>query len=399
MRDAHDNRDGAPPASETGSHLASFPGYQGMELAAIHQYLLGRCSDAEGRRIEAWAAESSERRRYLEALRELHHRAPDAGRAERATAWGKIAARLERPTTSERQAFRAAWEAPPVRVDLQHRRRPRVLAGAFAPRRGAWTMPLAVAALLAVAAAGLRMVNDSLAQGAVAAPETMRRVTTTRGQRAEINLDDGTRVVLGVDSRLEFPSDFGATRRDVYLAGTAYFHVVHDPQRPFAVHTANAVTRDVGTQFVVRAYPGDRRTEVVVTEGSVAIGPRQDDGARPAVLTHDERGVLTTGNAAVAVSAVDPAAYTAWMQGKLVFRDAPLAAVLRELRRWYATDVELGDASLASLPFSAAFTAESFREAMATVTTVLPVRAVREGMKVVLYRKRGSRLGGRPVGR
>jgi ferric-dicitrate binding protein FerR (iron transport regulator) len=252
-------------------------------------------------------------------------------------------------------------------------------------------MPLAVAATLAIAAAGLRMVEVSPDAGPAVAPPTMRRVTTTRGQRAEIGLDDGTRVVLGVDSRLEFPSDFGATRRDVYLDGTAYFHVVHDPQRPFAVHTVNAVTRDVGTQFVVRAYPGDLRTEVVVTEGSVAIGAPQSAGEHDTVLTRDERGVLTTGKAGVTVSAVDPAAYTAWMQGELVFRDAPLTAVLRELRRWYETDVELGDASLAALPMSAAFTAESFREAMATLTTVLPVRAVREGKKVVLYRKTAGR--------
>jgi ferric-dicitrate binding protein FerR (iron transport regulator) len=215
----------------------------------------------------------------------------------------------------------------------------------------------------------------------------MRRVATTRGQRAEISLDDGTRVVLGVDSRLEFPSDFETGRRDVYLNGTAYFHVMHNAAKPFTVHTANAVTRDVGTQFVVRAYPGDRQTEVVVSDGSVAMGPRHESPDAETVLTRDERGVVTTGAPGITVSRVDPAEYTGWMRGQLMFADTPLSEVVRELGRWYDTDVTIGDASLERLPFSASFTAESFREVVRTLTTVLPVRAVRRGIGVVLYRR------------
>lgn len=354
-----------------------------MPLSTLRRYLAGASPDEEHRRVDAWARESAARRRYLNALRTLLAQSPRDGAAQRSAAWGRLSAKLDRPAATAAPEFRAPWDGPAVHVPVRDPR-PRVLAGAFGNRRSGWAVPLMAAAALAMAAGGLRLI-DASASGPVPAPTAMRRVATTRGQRAEVRLDDGTQVELGVDSHLEFPADFGAQTRDVYLEGTAYFHVVHDTTKPFTVHTANAVTRDVGTRFVVRAYSADHSTAVVVTEGSVALGT--PGAATDSVLTRNQLGVLRAGASSIAVSAVDPAAYTAWMHGQLVFRDAPLASVVRELGRWYSTQIRIGDSTLAAMPFSASFDAESVREAIATLTTVLPVRAVRRGKVVVLERE------------
>ncbi len=357
-----------------------------MEPSALRRYVLGLSPDGERRRVAAWAAETAERRRYLDAMLELRARVPEGGAEGRATAWTRIAAGLERPVTRDEVPYSAPWDAPAVRVSVHRGSGPRILVGGFAPRPAQWAIPLAVGAALLVAAAGLRMVDVSAKPGPAPAV-TMRRVATTRGQRAEIRLDDGTAVTLGVASRLEFPSDFGTGARDVYLDGTADFHVVHDTTKPFTVHTANAVTRDVGTRFVVRAYLTDGSTEVVVSEGSVALGARGVAESHDAVLTKNQLGLVSAGRSTVSVRHVDPSAYTAWMEGRLVFRDTPLSAVVIELGRWYATRVALGDSSLTTMPFSASFGVESLRQAVATLTTVLPLRAERRGNVVVLYRK------------
>ncbi len=353
----------------------------------LRRYVVGASSEEERRRVEAWGLESAERRRYLHALLQLRGRTPHGRAEEGVAAWARVAAQLERPDHRETERFVAPWEAPAMAVRTRRSGPPRVLLGAFGVRRRIWPLPLTAAAVLLIGGIGFRLVGEGARPAPGVPAATMRRVATTRGQRAEISLDDGTRVVLGVDSRLEFPSDFETGRRDVYLNGTAYFHVMHNAAKPFTVHTANAVTRDVGTQFVVRAYPGDRQTEVVVSDGSVAMGPRHESPDAETVLTRDERGVVTTGAPGITVSRVDPAEYTGWMRGQLMFADTPLSEVVRELGRWYDTDVTIGDASLERLPFSASFTAESFREVVRTLTTVLPVRAVRRGIGVVLYRR------------
>jgi len=178
--------------------------------------------------------------------------------------------------------------------------------------------------------------------------------------------------------------------REVYLDGTAYFDVVHDSLRPFVVRTANAVARDVGTRFVVSAYPDAHATRVVVRDGAVAFG--RDSRAHASrmenvLLTGGHLGQLRAGDSAVTTRRVDPALYTAWMQGDLVFQDTPLVDVVAELRRWYDVDVRLGDPSLSDVPISASFAVESFHEALSVVTTVLPLRVVRRGNVVTLYRR------------
>ncbi|MFI5239428.1 MAG: FecR family protein, partial [Gemmatimonadales bacterium] len=176
----------------------------------------------------------------------------------------------------------------------------------------------------------------------------------------------------------------------VYLTGPAYFDVVHDAARPFIVHTSNAIARDVGTRFVVSAYPESHDTRVVVSDGAVALRPTSEDashGIADVLLTGGHLGQLRSGDRVATTRRVDPALYTAWIKGELVFHDVPLSDAVAELRRWYAVNVVLGDTSLRSMPISASFAGESFNEAMSVFTTVLPLRTVRRGNVVTLYRR------------
>ena len=372
--------------------IPSAPGYAGIEIAVLRRYITGDCTPEELRRVNSWAAESSERQRYLRSLSALYHRA-DADDARSATeAWARIAARMAPPAGTDYTTYAAPWEEPAARVAVTQRRRARVLGGAFGAERRGWPM-LAIAAAVVFAAVGLNATLTTVAahrHPAVRHAPAMREIVTATGQRAEVRLDDGSRVTLGVASRLRLPSDFGVRTRQVYLDGTAYFDVVHDATRPFVVRTANAEARDVGTRFVVSAYRDAHATQVVVRDGAVALGPtmrgRMPHGGT-VLLTGGHLGELRAGDSVVATRPVDPTLYTAWMQGDLVFRDVPLADAVAELRRWYEVDVRLGDPSLSDMPISASFAVESFHEALSVVTTVLPLRAIRRGNVVTLYRR------------
>jgi len=372
--------------------IPSAPGYAGMETAVLRRYIVGKCTPEELRRVSSWAAESAERQRYLRALAALYHRADPGDARSAAEAWTRVAARMSPPEASDNHAYVAPWEEPAARVGVTQRRRARVLGGAFGAGRRGWPL-LAIAAAVVFAAVGLNATLTTVAahrHPAVRHAPAMREIVTATGQRAEVRLDDGSRVTLGVASRLRLPSDFGVHTRDVYLDGTAYFDVVHDATRPFVVRTANAEARDVGTRFVVSAYRDARTTQVVVRDGAVALEPTTRGRTRhrgAVLLTGGHLGQLRAGDSVVATRSVDPTLYTAWMQGDLVFQDTPLAEAVAELRRWYDVDVRLGDPSLGDMPISASFAVESFNEALSVVTTVLPLRAVRRGNVVTLYRR------------
>lgn len=372
------------------SEIPQFPGYGRMELAATRRYISGECTPEEQRRIDRWAGASVERRRYLDALEALLRRIPSTETDGAEEAWQRVLAQMEPPLVRSAHGYIAPWEGPAERVEIERRRRPRILAGAFgAERRRRWPLGAAAAAAL-LAAIGLNAALRTRAGEPVSRRATMRQITTARGQRAEIQLEDGSRVVLGVESRLRLSSDFGVRTREVYLDGTAYFDVVHDSTHPFVVRTANAIARDVGTRFVVNAYPESHATRVIVRDGAVLLGgiPAQR-APQPAnvLVTGGKLGQLGAGDSAITMRSVDPALYTAWIQGDLVFHDVPLSDAVAELRRWYKVDVRLGDRSLARMPISASFAVESFPEAIAVVTTVLPLRAVRRDNVVILYRR------------
>jgi ferric-dicitrate binding protein FerR (iron transport regulator) len=169
--------------------------------------------------------------------------------------------------------------------------------------------------------------------------------TTQRGQRATVRLTDGTQVRLNVESRLTVLPSFGSEARAVRLEGEAFFEVATDSTRPFTVRAGGTAARALGTAFGMDAYPGEQVTSVAVTEGRVAVRSKQSEEAQDepedVVLEKQEMGEIHQGGQQMVRRDFDPAAHLAWMEGQLVFENAPFREVTRKLERWYGLEVSL----------------------------------------------------------
>lgn len=323
----------------------------------LDRYLSGGCTPEQADEISRWAADDPAHARELDAARRV---------------WAAAAEGADRFDTN------GQWSALHERI---------VRAGGAIPRRrtARWHRAAAIAAgvMLAVGAAAWGWRAGVLRPAAHAV--AFREYSTRNGQRAEILLPDGTRAMLNVASRLRVPATYGAGARDVQLDGEAFFDVRHDARAPFRVHTAGAVAQDLGTAFVVRAYPDDHAVTVVVRTGKVALGADSAAAARAALLGAGQLGRLDTTGQVTVQQHVDVDAHLAWMRGALVFRLRPFADVVRELDRWYDVDITLDDASLATTPVTLSFTNQSLDEVLAIITQSLDVRAQRDGSHVRLY--------------
>jgi ferric-dicitrate binding protein FerR (iron transport regulator) len=241
-----------------------------------------------------------------------------------------------------------------------------------------WWPGAAAAAAVVLAAVAL---ERSSAHEHVASEPPAGSYATATMQRAEIRLADGTRVRMAPASRLRVAADFGRERRDVYLEGEAYFDVVHDA-RPFTVYAGNASARDLGTAFSVRSYVEDSAVRVVVREGQVAL-------SGVGRLAAGDVGRLTSQGVASLRHDADVDAMLAWLDGRHGFVDAPLGQVLRELARWYGTDVRLADSSLAALPFTGTVEGATPSMALDVVASTLGLTVHRDGGHTLLTRSRG----------
>jgi transmembrane sensor len=215
----------------------------------------------------------------------------------------------------------------------------------------------AAAAVLVVAGASMlwRATRSSELASVASTPSapSFTHYSSAVGKLDSIRLADGSRVMLGPDSRLDVPNGFGDTTRAVLLTGDAYFDVVHDARVPFVVRTKSATVRDVGTTFSVRS-DADGGTRVAVTTGAVDLTAAHPGAGTSVVLRAGDRAVAGANGVRVergGVSSED----LSWTHGVLVFRDAPLADVTVGLRRWFGIELVVTDSVIAGRRLTATF--------------------------------------------
>ncbi|HSU17557.1 FecR family protein [Longimicrobium sp.] len=286
-------------------------------------------------------------------------------------ALASVMARRDRPALTVERGGAAGVPAP---------RRPAIVPSA----RPRWRTP----AVLAAAAALILAIGGALVWRTLRphAGGWQARYATAVGGTQAIELPDGSRVLLGPASRLVVANGYGDDERRLRLHGEAFFDVVHDDVRPFEVVTDAARVTDVGTAFTV-ATGGQDSTRVVVTHGSVKVTP---PGRGATVLRAGDRASVARGGVKVERGAATRED-VAWTTGRLVFRDAPLAEVAAEMRRWYGVTLRVDDPALAARHLTADFQGQSAGAALRIVAATLGGELRMRGDTAVIVRPGGGR--------
>lgn len=162
----------------------------------------------------------------------------------------------------------------------------------------------------------------------------------TAGSRTEtLHLSDGSQIVLNNHARISYPKgNIAGKQRLTQLSGEAFFSVASDAARPFVVSTSQGDVEVLGTQFNVRAVPGEDFTEVEVSEGQVALTAKAS-GQRM-VLAANERARSYADGRIEKVPAPDLYAQ-AWRTGVLDMKGSTPAAYAQALTRFMDWDVSL----------------------------------------------------------
>ncbi|SFM79455.1 FecR family protein [Chitinophaga sp. YR627] len=189
----------------------------------------------------------------------------------------------------------------------------------------------------------LTYITNYAADTAVRADNNYNTVTTPNGGRYQINLPDGSLVILNAASSLRYPVRFGSHNRTVELSGEAYFEISQDVTRPFLVVSSTQTVKVLGTHFNISCYP-EETVKTTLAEGSILLtGPRLPSKT----LKPGQQAIQTAQGLQVVTIDADEA--SSWKDGLFVFRKTPVQTVLRQLCRWY--DVETADIALPEITF------------------------------------------------
>ena len=194
---------------------------------------------------------------------------------------------------------------------------------------------------------------------------------TGTGERRVLVLEDGSRLTLDADSavRLTLNADL---RRVRLLRGRLFVKVAPDAHRPFQVVTRDGTAEALGTEYSVALEDG--YTRVAVRESSVRVIP----AARPAAarVLHAGEGTTLTHNHSDAPAALSPGRFD-WLDGRLVFNDAPLKEVLARLSRHRPGWLVASPALPSDLRFTGVLPADDSDRALAVLADALPVKVRR----------------------
>jgi transmembrane sensor len=198
-------------------------------------------------------------------------------------------------------------------------------------------------------------------------------------------LPDGS--VMQLNTSSDAHVRFNGEQRVVELrAGEATFEVAKDRSRPFLVKAGDVIVRAVGTVFTVRLRPA--ATEVLVTEGRVAVGQQAEKAAEVSpnmvpvqagqAAMADRRSVSTR-----ALSRDESSRELAWHSGMLAFDNDRLADIVAQFNRYNQKHLEIADEQLAEYRMGGYFRATNLDTFIGVLEREYGIRAV-EGPDGVL---------------
>jgi ferric-dicitrate binding protein FerR (iron transport regulator) len=205
-------------------------------------------------------------------------------------------------------------------------------------------------------------------------------VHVDRGQKAGLQLPDGTQIWLNSGSSLTYDNTYNKKDRVVYLQGEAYFDVNKD-KRPFIVKTDDISVEAVGTRFNVKAYPEDDCIITTLIEGCVRVS----NHSLSDLLTLNERLAFSRNTGQFTKSVLpDAERNISWRNNQLAFEQERLEDIAKVLERMYNIQVKFISENLKNIRFSGKIKNNNLESVLQLIAFVSPIRYSMENDSTVV---------------
>lgn len=195
---------------------------------------------------------------------------------------------------------------------------------------------------------------------------------TDRGERRTEVLPDGS--ILEINTQTTALVEYFENRRNVRLAGgEVMFSVETDASRPFTVDAGSGTVLVTGTRFNV--LRDQDQVQIAVESGSVEISSGHWWNRRTEQLT-DGLGAQIDPDNMTPASPADISTLTAWRQGKIIFKDQPLASVIKEMNRYLPQPITITDHRLDQVRIAGVFNTGDSAAFLQALHKSIPVQVI-----------------------
>ena len=359
-------------------------------LRLLIRFILGEATEKEKQKIERWLKIGVKNKQLMQTLEQILHESQlEFTQWDEDELWDKFASKagitLSQAKSPDEVRPRSGVNVilKPIQIGMQW---------CFGTNKSPsqYVFRLAIVALLILGGSmGTAVYFKKLQEKReLAYQSTYQEYFTQKGERSSLLLSDGTSIHLNSATKIRFPLVFAKGKREVFLDGEAFFEVAHSETSPFIVHTTDANIRVLGTVFNVTSYSEDNKTQVIVSEGQVAFGgvKQQDE-----VLLHrNQLSRVIKGGSPSSAEVIRTDKYLAWLKNQMVFENATLGEVFKQLSRKFDVEFEVLDSSLLNRHIMATFSNESLSQIIRSLSLSLRFEYKQRGKIVSLYLHRDS---------
>ena len=317
----------------------------------IEKYFDGDITDAEIKKLSDWIKND----RHLQNWWEEEFSKSDAG--INPVLRDKLFARIKEQTQGKEET--------------QGKENPRTI------RMNPWKWAAAIVLPICIAFFTYYLVDSSQTVGAPFI------VKADKGDKATIELPDGTNVVLNSASQLSYLNNFGENGRRVQLNGEAYFKVAHDEKRAFIVQVGDLEVKVLGTSFNVSAYEDAKDVTVVLLEGKVGVYAQKISH----IMKPGDKIEYNKATHKITATQVHPSDYIEWTKGNIYFEKESLENIMKTLSRIYDVEIRFDSNKLPNEYFTGTIPGGGIQNALNILMLTSPFYYEMDGSVIVLKEK------------
>ena len=189
---------------------------------------------------------------------------------------------------------------------------------------------------------------------------TFNTLKVPYGKTFKINLSDGTNVFLNSGTSIKFPVAFKkGSDREVFISGEAFFDVKENNSSRFVVKSNLSSAVVFGTKFNFKDFPEDSLSEIILTEGRLGVRKIENtEKDKLVIIKPGEKAKVSFETPEINTSRVNTKTYTAWIEGRVVFRNENLENMIRKLERIYNVIIINNNTKIKERFFSATILSE-----------------------------------------
>ena len=317
----------------------------------IEKYFDGNITDAEIKKLSDWIKND----RHLQNWWEEEFSKSDAG--INPVLRDKLFARIKEQTQGKEET--------------QGKENPRTI------RMNPWKWAAAIVLPICIAFFTYYLVDSSQTGGAPFI------VKADKGDKATIELPDGTNVVLNSASQLSYLNNFGENGRRVQLNGEAYFKVAHDEKCAFIVQVGDLEVKVLGTSFNVSAYEDAKDVTVVLLEGKVGVYAQKTSH----IMKPGDKIEYNKATHKITATQVHPNDYIEWTKGNIYFEKESLENIMKTLSRIYDVEIRFDSNKLPNEYFTGTIPGGGIQNALNILMLTSPFYYEMDGSVIVLKEK------------